>query len=76
MPTDIVIIGDDMVTEEDVLKVLKATGKAMTAKEIAGFLGVKKEEISKILKKLKDRDLVTSPKRCYYSFREIGEGND
>ena len=65
-----------MVLEEEVLKVLKATGGPMTASQIAEFLGVNKNEVSKILKKLKERDLVTSPKRCYYSFREVGEGND
>jgi len=65
-----------VVSEEDVLKVLKATGGPMTASQIAGFLGASKNEVSKILKKLKERDLITSPNRCYYSFREVGEGND
>jgi len=65
-----------MVTEDDVLKVLKATGSPMTATQIAELLGVDNKEINKIIKKLKARDVIFSPKRCYYSFREVGEGND
>lgn len=41
------MIGDNVVSEEDVLKVLKATGGPMTASQIAEFVGVNKNEVAK-----------------------------
>lgn len=39
----------------------------MKAGEIAENLGIDKKEIDKAIKTLKSEDVITSPKRCYYT---------
>ncbi|MDY0077251.1 MAG: ArsR family transcriptional regulator [Bacteroidales bacterium] len=56
-----------METKELILTTLKAAGKPLKSGEIADLAHIEKKEVDKFLKKLKDEDLIASPKRCYYS---------
>ncbi len=56
-----------MVSEENVLEVMKSAGKPLKSQEIADMLRADKKEIDKIIKKLKKEGKITSPKRCYYA---------
>ncbi len=49
-----------------VLDAMKQTGKELKTQEIAELAGIEKQEVSKIITKLKKMELVYSPKRCYY----------
>jgi Mn-dependent DtxR family transcriptional regulator len=49
-----------------VLEAMKKSGKELKTGEIAEIAGLEKQEVSKIITKLKKLDLVYSPKRCYY----------
>lgn len=55
--------------EEDVLTCLKNATEPLRPGEIAELLGVDKKEVEKSIKKLKDADVVYSPKRCFYAAR-------
>lgn len=54
-------------SKEKVLEVMKASGKAMKAGEIAQSAGLDKKEVDKAMKELKDQGLITSPVRCYWA---------
>ncbi len=56
-----------MEAKELILTTMKAAGKPLKSGEIADLAQLDKKEVDKFLKKLKDEDLVASPKRCYYS---------
>lgn len=56
-----------MDNKELVLKSLKDSQNPLKAQEIADITGLKKAEVDKILKILKDENLIESPKRCYYT---------
>ena len=56
-----------MEMEEKVLEAMKNAGKPVRPGDIAKTLGVESKEISKVIKKLREKGLVYSPKRCYYS---------
>lgn len=56
-----------METKELILNTLKAAGKPLKSGEIADMAKLEKKEVDKFLKKLKDEDLIASPKRCFYS---------
>lgn len=49
-----------------VLAVFKQESKLLSSKEVAELAALDKKEVDKIIKKLKDQDLLESPKRCYY----------
>ena len=49
-----------------VLDAMKKSDKELKTQEIAQLAGLEKQEVSKIITKLKKLDLVYSPKRCYY----------
>jgi len=53
-------------SEQKVLEVLKKGGM-MKPGEIAEKTGLSKDEVSKIINKLKKEGKVASPKRCYYA---------
>ncbi|MDQ7031601.1 MAG: HTH domain-containing protein [Desulfonauticus sp.] len=53
--------------EEKVLEFLKTKQKPFKSAEIAKELGLQTQEVTKIIKKLKEKKLVYSPKRCYYA---------
>jgi DNA-binding IclR family transcriptional regulator len=51
---------------EKILETLKKTGKAMRPGEIAEASGLDKEEVTKLLSKMKKAGTVSSPKACFY----------
>lgn len=53
--------------EDKVLKAMKDAGKPVRPGDVAKITGIDSKEISKIIKELKQKDLVYSPKRCYYA---------
>lgn len=55
-----------MEIKTQVLDAMKLASKPMKPGEIADAAGIDKKEVEKIIKKLKDEDLIYSPKRCYY----------
>ncbi|MCK9292080.1 MAG: MarR family transcriptional regulator [Bacteroidales bacterium] len=55
-----------MDTKEKVLQLMKEADKAMRPGEIAEAAGIDKKEADKIIKALKNEELIYSPKRCFY----------
>lgn len=55
-----------MELREKVINLLKES-EPMKGGEIAEALSTDKKEIDKVIKKLKDEEIVISPKRCFYS---------
>lgn len=55
-----------MENKEKVLQVMKQSGEPMRPGEIADAAGVDKKELDKLIKFLKDEELIYSPKRCFY----------
>ena len=53
--------------EKDVLRTMKAAGKPVRPGDIAKALNIESTEVSKIIKSLKEKGEIISPKRCYYS---------
>lgn len=53
-------------SKEKVLEVMKASGKAMKAGEIAEAAKLDKKEVDKAMKELKEQGLISSPVRCYW----------
>ncbi|MBI9033722.1 MAG: ArsR family transcriptional regulator [Bacteroidales bacterium] len=56
-----------MESVEKILDVLRKSEEPMRPGQIAEKAGIEDKEVSKLIKKLKDEDLVFSPKRCFYS---------
>ncbi len=50
-----------------VLQAMKEAGKPVRPGELAKKLGLESKEVSKIIKKLREKGEVISPKRCYYA---------
>jgi hypothetical protein len=55
-----------METTEQILKVMKSAGKALSAGQIAELSGIDRKEIDKAMKKLKTDSKIVSPKNCYW----------
>jgi len=55
-----------MDNEAKVMSVFKKGQKPLSSKEVAELAALDKKEVDKIIKRLKDQDLLESPKRCYY----------
>ncbi len=53
--------------EETVLETMKAEGAPMKPGDIAKKAALDKDEVSKIIDKLKKEGKVSSPKRCFYA---------
>ena len=53
--------------EKKVLDYMNSTGKPLRTGDIAKALDMDSKEVSKIIKSLKQKGLVDSPKRCYYA---------
>ncbi len=53
--------------EQIVLDAMRQAGKPVRPGDVAAMTGLKSEEVSKIIKKLQEKGLVVSPKRCFYS---------
>ena len=52
-----------------VLQAMQAKKEPMKPGEIADAAGIDKKEAEKIIKQLKDSDLIYSPKRCFYQVK-------
>ena len=53
--------------EMKVLKAFQDIGKPAGPKTVSEESGIPKDEVSKIIKKLKNDEYIMSPKRCYYA---------
>ena len=53
--------------EKAVLEALKTEGKPMRPGDIARKAGLEKDDVAKIIDKLKKEGKVASPKRCFYA---------
>ena len=53
--------------EEKVLKAMKEANKPVRPGDITKALDVESKEVSKVIKSLKNKGEVISPKRCFYS---------
>jgi DNA-binding MarR family transcriptional regulator len=55
-----------MEIKELVLKTLRESDQPLKGGEIAEKSGLDKKEVDKAIKKLKDEELIFSPRRCFY----------
>ena len=53
--------------EQIVLEAMEKAGKPVRPGEIAKAVGLPSKEVSKIIRSLKKKGKVTSPKRCFYA---------
>lgn len=58
-----------METKDKVLQTMQLKNEPMKPGEIAEAAGLDKKETEKIIKQLKDSDLIYSPKRCFYQVK-------
>ncbi len=56
-----------METKDIILEALKKAPEGLKTAEIAEMCGLKKAEVDKAIKAMKDESLIHSPKRCYYA---------
>ena len=54
-------------SEKIILEAMEKVGKPVRPGDIAKMVDLDSKEVSKIIKLLKKRGKVISPKRCYYS---------
>lgn len=55
---------------DDILKTIKESGKALKSGEIAALSGIDKKEVDKAIKVLKSENKIYSPKRCFYDIQK------
>jgi predicted transcriptional regulator len=55
---------------EKVKKVLEGKDEGLKGQEIADLAGIDKKEVDKIIKELKDKEEIYSPKRCFYALKK------
>lgn len=55
-----------MEKEKQVLDVFAGAGKPLKAGDVAEISGISKDEVGKIIKKLKAEEKIYSPKVCFY----------
>lgn len=53
--------------EQMVLEAMEKAGKPVRPGEVAKTVGLPSKEVSKIIRSLRKKGKVTSPKRCYYA---------
>ena len=53
--------------ERMVLEAMEKAGKPLRPGDIAKMLGLESREVSKIIRSLRKKGKVTSPKRCFYA---------
>jgi predicted transcriptional regulator len=53
--------------EQIILDVMKKAGKPLRPGDIAKAAGIDNKEVSKIIKELKKKGKIISPKRCFYA---------
>lgn len=55
-----------MEIKEKVLKLMQESAEPMSPGKIAEAAGIEKKELDKVIKALKDAELIYSPKRCFW----------
>jgi hypothetical protein len=58
-----------MKVEQRILDILRTSREPLKAGDIIVMSGLKKEEVDKAIIKLKNEDIIFSPKRCFYEVR-------
>jgi len=53
--------------EQMVLEAMEKAGKPVRPGDVAKITGLAKDEVSKIIRSLKEKGKITSPKRCFYA---------
>lgn len=53
--------------EKMVLEAMQKAGKPVRPGDLAKIIGLESKEVSKIIKSLKNKGKIISPKRCYYA---------
>ena len=53
--------------EQMVLEAMEKAGKPVRPGDVAKSVGLANDEVSKIIRSLKKKGKVTSPKRCFYA---------
>ena len=53
--------------ERMVLKAMEKAGKPIRLGDVAKMVNLESKEVSKIIRSLKKKGKVTSPKRCFYA---------
>ncbi len=53
--------------EQRIMEALKKAGKPMRPGDVAKTIGLATDEVSKIIKSLKKKGKVISPKRCFWA---------
>ncbi len=56
--------------ERTVLEAMRKAGKPVRPGDVAEMISLPKDEVSKIIKGLKKKGKVTSPKRCFWTTTE------
>lgn len=59
-----------MESRDLIIKAFEEAGKPLKTGEIAEISGLDKKEVGNIIKKLKEEEVVFSPKRCYYDMKK------
>lgn len=59
-----------MENKEKIIEALKKSETSLKSGEISEITGIDKKEVDKILKKLKDEEIIISPKRCFYDLKK------
>jgi Mn-dependent DtxR family transcriptional regulator len=54
-------------TEQKVLSAMKKAGKPVRPGDVAKETGIDSKEVSKVIKELKNKGKVHSPKRCFWA---------
>lgn len=58
-----------MESKDKVLQIMQQNSQPMRPGEIAEAAGIDKKDVEKVIKVLKDQELIFSPKRCFYQLR-------
>jgi DNA-binding IclR family transcriptional regulator len=53
--------------EEMVLKAMRGAGKPLRPGDVAKLTGLESKEVSKLISAMKNKGMVSSPKRCFYA---------
>lgn len=53
--------------EKMVIEAMQKAGKPVRPGDVAKMLGLESKEVSKIIKSLKNKGKIVSPKRCFYA---------
>lgn len=56
--------------KEKIIKTLEENNEGLKSQEIADKSGIDKKIVDKVLKALKDEDIIYSPKRCFYALKK------